>query len=102
MLRLSSQRTRDRVSGIEGNEVADGLAKEGASHPFIAREIALGIKSDAFGCQGLFDSSTPHSVEVFSWIKANTSSQFRSFCIEKELLALYKNEVRIITKHCPS
>lgn len=40
--------------GIDGNEVADHLARQGSSHPLIGPEPALGISAKvARGNQGL-------------------------------------------------
>jgi hypothetical protein len=93
--------------GIDGNEIADQLARQGSSHPFIGPENALGISAKV--ARGVIRDWTSTKDEEH-WQSICGQKQAKGFlkkpCARKydELLNLSRNQLRImtglLTGHC--
>jgi hypothetical protein len=94
--------------GIDGNEIADQLARQGSSHPFIVPEPALGISANV--ARGVIRDWTSRKHEEH-WQSIRGQKQAKGFLKKPsarkagELLKLSRNQLRkmteLLTGHCP-
>ena len=88
--------------GIDGNEIADGSAKQGSSHSLIGPEPALGIPAKV--ARGVIRDWTSRKHEAH-WQTIHGQRQSKGFLKKKnpsakkvgELLILSRNQLRILT-----
>lgn len=94
--------------GIEGNEMADELARQGSSNSFVGPEPFLGISKSATR-QGILDWGREQIASI--WSKMRGLRQAKAFItpspsITKKLLGLNRRELRtiagLLTGHCPA
>jgi ribonuclease HI len=94
--------------GIDGNEMADQLATQGSSHPFIGPEPALGISAKV--AREVIRESTKRKYTEY-WQSIHGQRQARGFLKRLsakrvgERFSLSRNQLRILTglfftKHC--
>jgi hypothetical protein len=93
--------------GIDGNEIADQLARQGSSHPFIGPEPALGISAKVARGVIRYWASRKHEEH---WQSLRGRKQAKGFLKNPsarkagELLNLSRNQLRImtglLTGHC--
>jgi hypothetical protein len=85
---------------IHGNEMADQLARQGSSHPFIGPEPSLGISAKI--AREVIRGWTQRKHTEY-WQSINGQSQARDFLKRPsairagELLSLNRNQLRILT-----
>jgi hypothetical protein len=86
--------------GIDGNEVADQLARQGSSHPLIGPEPALGISAKV--ARGVIRDWTSRKHKEH-WQSIRGQKQAKDFLKTPsarkadELLILSRNQLRIMT-----
>ena len=95
-------------SGVHGNEVADELARNGSSVPFVGPEPAIGISSNLIR-NTVFDLF--RDKQYLNWLNSKGQRQAKELnqgcpsARHKELLKLNRNGVRkvvgLLTGHCP-
>jgi hypothetical protein len=86
--------------GIDGNEIADQLARQGSSHPLIGPESALGISAKV--ARGVIRDWTSRKHEEH-WQSIHGQRQAKGFLKKPsaknagELLNVSRNQLRIMT-----